>query len=72
MWLSLLEHRYSEHLLTSPFVFQLQVANLLSSVFKLLMTHKVRICHSLLSAAGSSLGRDCKGLTRRGTVTIIS
>lgn len=76
MWLSCLEQGYSEQPLIFPFVFQLQVANLLSSVFKLLMTHKVRSCYGLLSTAGSSLGRekywDCKGLMRRGTVTIIS
>lgn len=45
-----------DQLLKSPFVFQLQVGNLLSSVFKLLMTHKVRSCPCLPLIAGSSCG----------------
>lgn len=39
--------RFFGQLLNSPCVFQLQVGNLLSSVFKLLMTHKVRSCPCL-------------------------
>lgn len=54
-WFSLLDHSFFDQLLTS-FVFQLQVANLLSNVFKLLMTHKVRSCDCLPSIAGSSFG----------------
>lgn len=64
---------FFDQLLTSPFLFQLQVANLLSNVFKLLMTHKVRSCHCLPSAAGSYLGRqkywDHKGQLKWGAVT---
>jgi len=51
MWLSLDHRGFFYQLLTSPFVFQLQVANLLSNVFKLLMTHQVRSCHCLPSNA---------------------
>lgn len=47
---------FFDQLLNSPCVFQLQVGNLLSSVFKLLMTHKVRSCPCLPLIAGSSCG----------------
>lgn len=73
MHLTVLTTVFFDQLLTSPFLFQLQVANLLSNVFKLLMTHKVRSSRCLPSAAGSYLGRqkywDHEGQSKWGAVT---